>query len=96
MPLQAIAKRADELRNSGCLIDWKSEPLVLAVVTPLMQRAHRLSHSHDIVFVDSTASCDVGSHSVTFFLAPTVVGALPLGVVITEGTTKCYCLTALP
>lgn len=50
-----------------------------------MQRAHNLPYSKDIVFVDSTASCDAHNHSITFMLTPCAIGAVPLAVIITKG-----------
>jgi len=50
-----------------------------------MQRAHNLPYLKDIVFDDSTASCDAHNHSITFMLTPCVIGAVPLAVIITKG-----------
>ncbi len=50
-----------------------------------MRRAHCLSTSKDIVFADSTASCDVKSHVITVLLTPCAIGAVPLGIIITRG-----------
>lgn len=53
-----------------------------------MRRAHALPSSKDIVFADSTASCDLSSHAVTLLLTPCAAGAVPLGVVITGGQSQ--------
>lgn len=53
-----------------------------------MQRAHELEFFKDIVFADSTASCDAAGHSVTFILTPCAVGAVPLAVLITKGQSE--------
>ncbi|KAJ8964000.1 hypothetical protein NQ314_005212 [Rhamnusium bicolor] len=53
-----------------------------------MQRAHQLDYAKDIVFVDSTASCDASGHSVTFMLTPCAVGAVPLAILITKGQSE--------
>lgn len=50
-----------------------------------MKRALNLPFSKKIVFVDSTNSCDLQNHCVTFLLTPCAAGAAPLGVVITHG-----------
>ncbi|KAJ8933285.1 hypothetical protein NQ314_014113 [Rhamnusium bicolor] len=55
-----------------------------------MQRAHQLDYAKDIVFVDSTASCDASGHSVTFMLTPCAVGAVPLAILITKGQSEDY------
>ncbi|GFR17492.1 SWIM-type domain-containing protein [Trichonephila clavata] len=51
------------------------------LVTPLMKRNHPLSASKEIIFIDSTASCETSS-TITIMLSGTKVGALPLAVMI--------------
>jgi len=53
-----------------------------------MKIAHQLPFPKDIAFVDSTSSCDIQSHSVTFMLAPCGVGAVSLGIFITKGQSN--------
>ncbi|KAH6944156.1 hypothetical protein HPB50_002087 [Hyalomma asiaticum] len=52
------------------------------VVTPIMRPAQDLELARDIVFVDSTASCDANKCTVTVVLASTKAGAVPLSVFI--------------
>jgi len=47
-----------------------------------MKRAHGLALSKDIVFVDSTSSCDPENHCITFLLTPCAAGAAHLRVII--------------
>jgi hypothetical protein len=67
---------------------FKKNPLAVLVLTPIMKRAHSLSTASQIVFSDSTSCCDRGKHSITFFMTPSPVGAVPLAVFITDSTTK--------
>lgn len=53
-----------------------------------MKRAHELPLSKDIVFVDSTSSCDPQNHCITFLLTPCAAGAAPLGVICTQGQSE--------
>ncbi|GBM30722.1 hypothetical protein AVEN_259583-1 [Araneus ventricosus] len=53
-----------------------------------MKRAHNLKSSDEIVFVDSTSSCDPDNHSITFMLCPCSAVAVPLAVIITKGQTE--------
>ncbi|GBO16133.1 hypothetical protein AVEN_33870-1 [Araneus ventricosus] len=53
-----------------------------------MRRESNLETAADLVFVDSTSSCDAENHSITFFLTPYAAGAVPLGIVITKGQTE--------
>ncbi|KAH7932175.1 hypothetical protein HPB51_029488 [Rhipicephalus microplus] len=52
------------------------------VVTPIMRRAHNLELAREIVFVDSTASCDTTKCTVTVVLTATKACAVPLAVLI--------------
>jgi len=59
--------------NNGIKVIINEDPFSVVICTPLMQRAHTLAYSKDIVFFDSTASCDVQNHSITFMLTPYAV-----------------------
>ncbi|GFY19477.1 SWIM-type domain-containing protein [Trichonephila clavipes] len=52
------------------------------LVTPLMKRNHHLFSSKEIIFIDSTSSCESSSSTITILLSATKVGALPLAVMI--------------
>ncbi|XP_075738848.1 uncharacterized protein LOC119166657 isoform X1 [Rhipicephalus microplus] len=54
----------------------------VVVVAPIMRRAHNLELAREIVFVDSTASCDTTKCTVTVVLTATKAGAVPLAVLI--------------
>ncbi|KAF0717562.1 SWIM-type domain-containing protein [Aphis craccivora] len=58
------------------------------VLTPIMLRAHDLPLAKDIVFVDSTSSCDLENHCITFLLTPCAASAAPLDVLITKGQSE--------
>lgn len=53
-----------------------------------MRRAHNLRCAGDVVFVDSTASCDAENHSIIFMLTVCSAGAVPLAVIINKGQIK--------
>ena len=59
-------KKQVTYKERGIKMTYQRDPLAIVVVTPLMQRAHMLPLAKDIVFVDSTASCNVENHCVTF------------------------------
>ena len=65
------------------------EPFAIAIITPIMQRVHRLPSS--IYFIDITASCDAENHVITFLLTPTMCGGVPLGVLITSSISEEAC-----
>lgn len=59
----------------------------MLVVTGVMKRAHKLESSSDIIFVDSTASCESSGSSLTILLTATKVGAVPIVALIHENQT---------
>lgn len=52
------------------------------VVTPIMKRAHCRPEAKEIIFTDSTASCDAENNVITFILTATKGGAVPLCLLI--------------
>lgn len=65
------------------------QPLILAICTPLMSRAHNLlRQSGELVYCDSTASLD-RSNCPTFIISTSSsAGGIPLGIVITSGESE--------
>lgn len=56
----------------------KASPWVVLVVTPLNERAQKLSSNSEIIFIDSTSSCDVSMATVILILTATKGGAVQL------------------
>ncbi|XP_050063383.1 uncharacterized protein LOC114129096 isoform X2 [Aphis gossypii] len=83
--VEKLKSKMSSYENNGIKVIINEDPFSVVIFTPLMQRAHTLAYSKDIVFVDSTASCDAHNHSITFMLTPCAVGAVPLAVIITKG-----------
>lgn len=54
----------------------------ILLVTPIMRRAHKLTEASEIIFVDSTGSCDADQSVLTFVSTATKGGAVPLAVLI--------------
>ncbi|KAH6932631.1 hypothetical protein HPB50_008203 [Hyalomma asiaticum] len=52
------------------------------VVALTMRRAQGLQFARDIVFVDSTASCDATKSTITVVLVATEASAVPLAVLV--------------
>lgn len=76
--------------KDGIIVNFKQNPFAVVILTPMMKRAHLLKTSNDIVFVDSTSACDPENHIITFVLAPCAAGAVPLGIIITQGNITLY------
>ena len=46
-------------------------------------------HGDKVRFVDSTKNTDTASHTLTFIIAPSYVGAMPLAAIITASESRC-------
>ena len=69
--------------------DNPDTPLILAICTPLMARAHTLlQQSSELVFCDSTASLDRYNCPTFIMSTSSSAGGIPLGVVITSGEAE--------
>ncbi|XP_075738138.1 uncharacterized protein LOC119177959 isoform X2 [Rhipicephalus microplus] len=54
-------------------------------------RAQRLESAQDVIFVDSTSSCDTEGNTATVLLTATKAGAVPVAVVLHSSQTRdCY------
>ena len=88
---RAFMQRYTYQPDGGILgnLDGTEQPLVVAVCTPLMARAHRLvRQAGELVYCDSTSSLD-RYNSPTFIMSTcTAAGGIPLGVVITSGESE--------
>lgn len=62
------------------------QPLVLAICTPLMARAHHMiQQSGELIYCDSTASLDRYNCPTFIISTSSSAGGIPLGVVVTSG-----------
>jgi hypothetical protein len=83
-----LTKKLPDYTKDGVIVLINENPFAVVIITPIMQRVHGLKSSAEISFVDSTSTCDVENHSITFMLAKTCVGAAPLAVFITSDQTE--------
>ena len=61
----------------------------IAIVTPIMERTHKLlPQAKEMVFMDSTSNLDTTFTTMTFLLAASPIGGLPLAVILTDGQDK--------
>ena len=72
--------------NSDPRIKICEDKKVISIVTPLMERVHKfIPQAAEMVFIDSTSSVDQFQSSVTFIMTASPIGAMPLGVIISDG-----------
>lgn len=74
-------KQYDFLQN-GVTVLVRENPLIITVITPIMKRANECRFAQEVVFVDSSGSCDQTNTCVTFFFAANKIGAIPLAIVL--------------
>jgi len=61
----------------------------IAIVTPFMSRVHAsLPQAAEILFVETTSHIDMRNTSVTVMLTWSSIGALPLGVLLSDCQTE--------
>ncbi|GFQ83454.1 SWIM-type domain-containing protein [Trichonephila clavata] len=81
-PFDKLKEKVPFYESIGTTVKFHDDHLwAVLLVTPLMKRNHPLSSSKEIIFIDSTASCETSS-IITIKLSATKVGALPLAVMI--------------
>ncbi|XP_066927559.1 uncharacterized protein [Clytia hemisphaerica] len=73
-------------------------PLILCLISPLMQRVHeKVPTAKELVFLDSTSNTEEYNLRVFLLVTHTPIGALPLGIFITsDETTDTLCQLAPP
>ncbi|KAF0713108.1 SWIM-type domain-containing protein [Aphis craccivora] len=86
--IMKLEEKKQTYATNGISLYFQEEPFAILILTPIMKRAHDLPLSKDIVFVDSTSSCDPENHCITFLLTPCAAGAAPLGVIISKGQSE--------
>lgn len=86
--INILKEKQSVFQQNGGLLEISENPFALAIVTPIMKRAHGFSFSKDIVFVDSSGSCDQGNSTITFFFGVSKIGGDPLEVFIHQHQTK--------
>lgn len=66
-------------------------PWVVLVTTKIMKRAQLLDASREIIFCDSSSSCDTLETTITILLTATKAGTVPLGILLHQGqSTESY------
>ncbi|KAL5239398.1 hypothetical protein ACI65C_006808 [Semiaphis heraclei] len=76
-------------QNKSVTISIQGEATwAVLIVTPIMERAHKLKCSQEIIFLDSTSSVDTTSNSITVILTPSKAGAIPLAILIHNGESE--------
>lgn len=86
--IDVLKNKQFDLEKSGGKLVIKENPFVAAVVTPIMRRAFLQGHCNEMVFVDSSGSCDQTNTSVTFLFTSNKTGAIPVACVLHTAQTE--------
>ncbi|XP_050516231.1 uncharacterized protein LOC126891098 [Diabrotica virgifera virgifera] len=89
--IEVIKNKNAYYTENNITVTIKEDPFIVCIVTPLMKRAHQETFSSEIIFVDSTGSCDQAGSYLTFIFGASKIGAIPLGCVIHQSQNEeCY------
>ncbi|KAE8741224.1 hypothetical protein FOCC_FOCC013258 [Frankliniella occidentalis] len=91
-PFETLKSKIELYKQKGVTVVVQEEsPWAILVVTPVMRRTHDLFWAKNIVFADTSSSCDSTSTNVTLMLTSTKAGAIPMVVLLHEGqSTESY------
>ncbi|KAH7981277.1 hypothetical protein HPB49_022884 [Dermacentor silvarum] len=82
-PLAKLQEKVAKYAAAGtnvCSTSTSNDCWAVLIVTPIMRRAQSLESSQNIVFVDSTSSCDADGSTATVLLTATKAGAVAVAV----------------
>lgn len=79
---EVIMQRKIKLEEEGFVVTFKENPRIIVIITPIMKRIFLEGLSEEIVFVDTTSSCDQTNTNVTFCFTAHKVGAIPVACVL--------------
>ncbi|XP_033641438.1 uncharacterized protein LOC117301526 [Asterias rubens] len=85
------------LENGDCVrMVVKDDQLVMAIITPLMKRAHKMvKYSGEMVFMDASGIISGQNSHVFLMMTPSFAGGLPLGAYITTNDSKAHLEAAI-
>ncbi|KAL4091845.1 hypothetical protein QTP88_026461 [Uroleucon formosanum] len=88
-PLEKLKEKTQSHTEKGIsIIIHEEKPWAVLVVTPLMKRVQHLSSSKELIFCDSTSSCDTMETTLTTVLAVSNTGAVPIAMIMHEGQSS--------
>ena len=87
--LRTFAERSHKEYASPCMAvtEFNNKPIV-AICSPIMQRAHTLVQSGELVFIDSTSNVDADNNHIYMLYTYSIAGGVPLGVFFSHSDSK--------
>lgn len=92
--MEILKKKIEVVKEAGHELSINEESNTVVVVTPIMRRVFALEEAQEMIFVDSSGSCDQTNTCVTFVFCGSKVGALPLGCILHTALTEESYITA--
>lgn len=86
--LQILRSKTGEFEKAGVKVVLRENPLLIVIVTPIMQRTVAEEFSNEIIFIDSSGSCDQSNTCVTFIFTASKIGALPVACILHTAQTE--------
>lgn len=93
--IERITIKIEELQKQDILLCLNENPFLVVLITAIMKRAFKAGHADEMIFIDTSGSCDQSSTSVTFIFAATKIGALPIAVILHKNKSENDYLYAL-
>lgn len=92
--MECLKKKIHVVKEAGHDLSIDEESSTVIIVTPIMRRVFALDEAQEMIFVDSSGSCDQTNTCVTFVFCGSKIGALPLGCILHTALTEESYLTA--
>ncbi|KAK3932908.1 Hydroxylamine reductase [Frankliniella fusca] len=93
---EAIEKYNKECGSTCAAMKRLGNDLIVVLCSPLMKRVHeKLKSSEEMGFLDSGGCMDRQNTRIFTFLAPSVAGALPTGIIMTSSESEDVILEAI-
>lgn len=86
--LSVLKQKADILLTKGCNLLIKENPTIVIIITPIMKRFFLNGSGDEMIYVDSSGSCDQTSTQVTFIFTSHKIGAAPLACILHTDETE--------
>lgn len=80
--LENLKKRKENLDAMGNKITIDDKTMTVAIVAPILKGVFALNNADEIVFVDSSSSCDQTNTCVPFVFCGSKIGGLPIGCIL--------------
>lgn len=86
--IEVLKQKKQELLHLGVHLYITEKPMIVVIITPIMKRAFLEGYAEEMIFIDSSGSCDEASTCITFMFVVTKAGAVPLATVLHMAQTE--------